>query len=196
MTNQLVRVNRVVGKPIDPDAFHRNVNGEIASLTEKITPVNTDVIIIEDSEDGNSVKKLLVANIPGATPGLVQTDFVELTVDDATTSTTFVTLLTSNITTGANKLIIQMSASVVKSGGGNPALNMRIKIDGTPLRGAGGQLVTDPTSVSLMAETAVLTAGAHTVLLEWKVSTGTAEINPVTMPDSEHCSLYVQEVSV
>lgn len=142
------------------------------------------------------LKKVDAADfLGGAQPGLVQTDFKEVTTDVSTNSATFVTLLTSNITTGANDLIIEVSASLNKSGGGVPSANLRILIDGVPIRGTGVELTVNANSVSLQVKKA-MTAAAHTVTLEWKVDTGTAQIQPVSMPDSDHCSMFIQEVRV
>lgn len=53
----------------DPDAIHDNVAGEIAAITEKVTPVATDLIIIEDSADANNKKRVQVGNLPGGGGG-------------------------------------------------------------------------------------------------------------------------------
>ena len=47
------------------DAIHDGVAGEIADLTEKTTPADDDVFIIEDSAASNAKKKLKVKNLPG-----------------------------------------------------------------------------------------------------------------------------------
>lgn len=49
----------------DPDAIHDNVSGEIAAVAEKVTPADADLIIIEDSDDSNSKKKVQIGNLPG-----------------------------------------------------------------------------------------------------------------------------------
>lgn len=47
------------------DAFHTGVAGEIAALTEKVSPVSGDLILIEDSAAGNAKKKVQISNLPG-----------------------------------------------------------------------------------------------------------------------------------
>jgi hypothetical protein len=49
----------------DSDAIHDNVSGEIAALTEKVTPVAGDWVIIEDSATSNSKKKVDIGNLGG-----------------------------------------------------------------------------------------------------------------------------------
>jgi hypothetical protein len=46
----------------DADALHDNVAGEIAAITNKATPVNGDLILIEDSADSNNKKHVLASN--------------------------------------------------------------------------------------------------------------------------------------
>ncbi len=58
------------GSGTDPDAIHDNVAGEIAALSEKATPVNADLLIIEDSEASNAKKKVQVGNLPGGGGGV------------------------------------------------------------------------------------------------------------------------------
>lgn len=49
----------------DDNAFHNNVDGEIAALDEKGSPVAADLLLLEDSEDGDSKKYVQVGNLPG-----------------------------------------------------------------------------------------------------------------------------------
>ena len=48
----------------DGDAIHDDVSGEIAAVTEKGSPVSGDLLLIEDSEDGNTKKRIQVGNLP------------------------------------------------------------------------------------------------------------------------------------
>lgn len=47
----------------DADAIHDNVAGEINAITEKATPANGDVIIIEDSGDSFNKKKIFLTDL-------------------------------------------------------------------------------------------------------------------------------------
>lgn len=53
----------------DTNAIHDNVAGEINAVTEKVTPVAADLLIIEDSADVNNKKKVQVGNLPGGGGG-------------------------------------------------------------------------------------------------------------------------------
>lgn len=57
----------------DGDAIHDNVAAEISALTEKVTPVSADLIIIEDSAAANAKKKVQVGNLPGGGGGETNT---------------------------------------------------------------------------------------------------------------------------
>ena len=48
----------------DANAIHKNVAAEISTITEKLTPASTDLIIIEDSAAGNWKKKVQIGNLP------------------------------------------------------------------------------------------------------------------------------------
>ncbi len=50
--------------PTDATAIHNNVAGEISALTEKVTPISADLLIIEDSADSNNKKKVQIGNLP------------------------------------------------------------------------------------------------------------------------------------
>lgn len=54
----------------DPNAIHTNATGEINGLTEKVTPVSGDLLIVEDSAAGNAKKKVQIGNLPGGAGGL------------------------------------------------------------------------------------------------------------------------------
>lgn len=53
------------GAATDSDAIHDNVDGEINAITEKVTPVAADLILIEDSAASNAKKKVQIGNLPG-----------------------------------------------------------------------------------------------------------------------------------
>lgn len=57
----------------DSDAIHDNVAAEISLITEKTTPANNDIVIIEDSEAGFAKKKLKMANFPGGAQSVYTT---------------------------------------------------------------------------------------------------------------------------
>jgi hypothetical protein len=61
--NKKVKVSNFAG--VDANAIHDNVAGEIAAITEKVTPVANDIILIEDSADSNSKKKVKISNVSG-----------------------------------------------------------------------------------------------------------------------------------
>lgn len=133
-----------------------------------------------------------------ASGGSIQTVFNQITVDTSTTSTTFVTLMSQAITVAANsRIMVQFDVSYTASTN-NTDTSFRMSLDGTPQRGTGGtSRNTTPASDScaLTWVSGALTAGPHTVLIEWLVSSSTALINVVTVPGSHHASLVLQEIA-
>lgn len=61
----------------DADAIHDNVAGEIAAVTEKTTPVDADLLLMEDSADSNNKKRVQVGNLPGGGGGGTVPEWVE-----------------------------------------------------------------------------------------------------------------------
>jgi len=52
----------------DPNAIHDNVAGEINAIAEKGSPVDADLVIIEDSADSYNKKKAQLGNLPSGAP--------------------------------------------------------------------------------------------------------------------------------
>jgi hypothetical protein len=54
-----------LGIAVDSTAIHKATSAEISAITEKTTPVSADVLLLEDSADGYSKKRLSIGNFPG-----------------------------------------------------------------------------------------------------------------------------------
>ena len=121
--------------------------------------------------------------------------FIEQTVDTSTVSAVFVTLLTQAITTVAGTVLDVTATLGFINGTNNAQTFFRITIDAVAQRGVAEHH--SPASAQRSAAITVrktgLAAGVHTVLVEWRVSSGTASIRPATQPDQEHASLRVIE---
>lgn len=52
------------GSSTDTDAIHTTISGELYSLTEKTTPVDNDIVVIEDSENGYQKRRVRFGNFP------------------------------------------------------------------------------------------------------------------------------------
>ena len=55
--------------PIDRKAITPLLDGQISALTEKVSPVSGDHLLIEDSAAGNAKRRVQVGNLPAGTPG-------------------------------------------------------------------------------------------------------------------------------
>jgi hypothetical protein len=59
-----IALEDVVGSGTDINAIHRSVDGEIATITEKTPAVGADILLGEDSADGNSKVRIPISGIP------------------------------------------------------------------------------------------------------------------------------------
>jgi len=59
------------GNGNDVNAIHTNEANEISGLTEKVTPANGDLIVIESSTDGFAKRKVQIGNLPSSGGGAV-----------------------------------------------------------------------------------------------------------------------------
>lgn len=67
----------------DGNAIHDNVSAEISAITEKVSPVSADLIIIEDSAASNAKKRVQIGNLPaGSEQNDLATDGVVGIADD------------------------------------------------------------------------------------------------------------------
>jgi len=57
--------NPTVDDGADGTAIHDDTAAEIAAITEKVSPVSADLIIIEDSAAANAKKRVQIGNLPG-----------------------------------------------------------------------------------------------------------------------------------
>ena len=101
------------GAGSDTTAIHDNVAAEISAITEKVTPVNADLILIEDSAASNAKKKVQVGNLPGAggwdpateVPSMteltaVSPDDLFMVIDDPSGTPTAKKITAENLTVG------------------------------------------------------------------------------------------------
>jgi microcompartment protein CcmK/EutM len=134
-------------------AFHQNIPGEIANLTEKPVPVAADLLLINDSEDDNSTKYVQISNLPfgsGTDPDAIH-DNVAAEINALTEKTDVI---------GADLLLIEDSEDS----------NNKKKIQISNLPGGSG---TDPDAIhdNVAAEISALTektdiVGADLLLIE------------------------------
>jgi hypothetical protein len=133
---------------------------------------------------------------PMPAQGLVQSNFVEVTVDTVSASSTFSPLLSTTFTTGAHALII-IAAGHISCSQAIVDMNVRLVVDGTSV--GGGQVQSAAANVATpfaLQAAASVTAGQHTISLEWKTATGNAQCRPISGNiDGECASIIVQEVT-
>jgi len=99
----------------DSDAIHDNVAGEITAVTEKVTPHDDDVVLIEDSEAANVKKRVKVSALGGGGSG----DMEKSTYDSANVSEQL--LGEDAVQTTTNKRITQRVSTIASSATPTPA---------------------------------------------------------------------------
>jgi hypothetical protein len=130
------------------------------------------------------------------TDRFIQSVFKEITVDTTTTSMVLVPLLSQTITIGVGGILIIHFSTSVSATNAASTMSYRLSIDGVAQRATAQRVAAagEPQSAALVYRKTGLSAGIHTILIEWNTSQGTARIRPVSNPDSEHCSLLIEEV--
>jgi hypothetical protein len=128
---------------------------------------------------------------------LLQTSLLSVAADTTTTSTTFVDLLSITLTTGANKLLIH-AAGAISNAGANVNMKLRLLVDGVSIGGI--QLRSPAAAIGTgfaLVDKVTVTAGSHTVKLQWLTASSTAQCRPVTgNVDGESANLLIEEVTV
>lgn len=135
-------------------------------------------------------------------PALVQTAFAEISANVSTTSTSYVDLspLTLTITTDANPIEVHFSlcAEVVSA---SADLGFQLLIDDAVVMGTRGRISASgspgyTSCPSMRYKSGRLTAGSHTVKIQWKTALATTvQVRPANFIYGSG-SLLVREVSV
>lgn len=164
----------------DDDAIHDNVAGEISAITEKVTPVSGDFILIEDSAAANVKKRVQVGNLPAPTPIFGgEFSYSESLGVSTTTSVTYIEKLkhtTASIPAGT--YYISWSAGAGNSNSNKSAM-IRIQLDDSTIFAEGDVAVNSAGQYIPVGghAIAVLGAGVHFVDIDYLlVSIGTAQI--------------------
>lgn len=135
-----------------------------------------------------------------ASPASPNTVFAELAANTTTTSVAFVALgLSVSITILAGSFVLIHFTVCGDNNTGNATVFFRVRVDGVVQRATAiSQPLTanEASSGAIILRIAGLAVGAHTVDVQWRVSAGTGGVRPVGNPDSDHASLYVQEIPI
>jgi hypothetical protein len=127
----------------------------------------------------------------------------QVTTATTTTSTTWIALLSTGAWTtnsATNYLLLHLTACANCSSSGG-VISFQITLDGTDIGVTQTYVVTtgDPTSCAIAVRIACSGNASHTVVVNWRTSTGTATIDPTQTHSSGlllmHGNLVVQEVS-
>lgn len=135
-------------------------------------------------------------------PGLIQTAFANVISNVSTNSATYVDLVPLSITlsTGPNFVEVDFNACV-EAVSATPDISFQMMVDGVVVKATKGRIgasgnpgYTSCPSIRYRS-TLRVTEGSHTIKMQWKTSTGTAQIRPATFIYASG-SLLIREVSL
>jgi len=121
----------------DAAAIHDNVAGEISVVTEKVTPVAGDFILIEDSAAANAKKRIQIGNLPGGAAAPILSRSITI---ESPTATEDLSVFFTNLA-----ITITEIRAVVR--GSTPSVTWTIR-HGTDRSAAGAQVVTGGTTTT------------------------------------------------
>lgn len=188
------------GTAVDSDAIHDNVSGEISALTEKVTPVGDDLILIEDSAASNAKKKVKLSNVGGGGGASLLLDFDfstdqanAVSIGDGSTWTDIIANHSFTVTDANSIIEIVYSGNIVITGTWTYRSRINIDDDGVvkPLAGGSGPAGL-PTGGVVFVDG--LSAGAHTVKLQMNANgSGDAAYCRCSTLPQEQLSLRVMQ---
>ena len=110
----------------DANAIHKDVSGEINSLTQKTAPIASDLLLIEDSENSNSKAKISLSSLTSA---ITSSYTGILPPSQTTTSTTYVQVANGSWTWSLAQGTYFVNSYGELSADGNRTISMRMTID-------------------------------------------------------------------
>jgi len=135
-------------------------------------------------------------------PRLVQTAYAEVTSNVSTTSATYVDLapLTLTLSTIGNTSLEVHYSACVEAVFAVPNIDFQLLVGGSVVMGATGNILSfgNPgytSCPSMRYKSGTLSAGSYIVKIQWRTSTGTAQIRPANFIYG-YGGLLVREVAV
>ena len=169
----------VPGAGVDTAAIHDDTGGEINAVAAKATPVDADVVLIEDSAAAFAKKKVTVGSLPDPT-----SDIAEATGDTTTTSATDVLANSMTLTPASGTYLVRFTGSVDHSSS-NAVTEMSIYSGGAQVaaserrfqRGAGQGNVAS----AFCCEAKVTVNGSQAIEGQWRTDGSTATMHERTL---------------
>lgn len=161
------------------------------------------VVIVKDATAPTANQALVAVDANTATwqtlatgnGSVIQTAFAHVTTDISTTSSTFVDMTSQSITitTGANAIFAWWQASVSTSTAGGVA-NFNLLLDGVNQAGGSAKPGGSSSISTGLIHRFAVTAGTHTIKIQWNVSSGTLSCLAATQPSTQSGALMIMEV--
>lgn len=155
----------------DGSAIHDNVDAEISAIAEKVTPVDDDVLVLEDSAASFAKKKVKVSNLLGGSVFGTEYEDDASEGESTTTNTGYTNKLTfTTASVPAGNYLIQWNWEI-KTSNSAKAVTARIELDDTT------ELTEDNSKLDVFDATGgfivvPLTAATHQLDIDFKVVSG------------------------
>ncbi len=121
-------------------------------------------------------------------------DVDDVSTDISTSSGTYATILTANVTTTLASSYLDISFTASGAHITNAATTFfPVLVDGVPVKGTQSKVPANYGWSAAYRSRAAVAAGAHTVVVQWKTDNATARINASSLVE-EHGHLHVREV--
>lgn len=104
------------GAGSDTTAIHDDEAGEIAAITEKVSPIAADLVLIEDSAAGNVKKRVQLSNLPGSGAAPLSAQYVVVALDGTLT--------------GERRIQAEATVLALTDGGANGDLTVSVAANG------------------------------------------------------------------
>lgn len=104
------------GAGSDTTAIHDDEAGEIAAITEKVSPIAADLVLIEDSAAGNVKKRVQLSNLPGSGAAPLSAEYVVVSLNGTLT--------------GERRIQAEATVLALTDGGANGDLTVSVAANG------------------------------------------------------------------
>lgn len=156
---------------VDTTAIHKATAAEISAITQKNTPVDADLLLIEDSAASNVKKRIEIGDLPGGGGGGIFSEFQSAINESvgSTTSTSWQQRLRITITpaTEGQYILILHAQTYCSSSSALNASWMQLELDDTTQLGVNAYTGTTLHASHTFLWTGTLSAATHTFDLDW-----------------------------
>jgi len=160
----------------DSGAIHKATSAEISALTEKVTPVAADLLIIEDSAASNAKKKIQLGSLP---TGVATITYSSATATGTTTTTSSSDGLMNSmtLTPGAGTYLAMFSSSISHSNPDSIYVSLygnSVQVAASERRVTNADLKLSGSVFPVATQAMITVAAAQAIEVKWRTPGATA----------------------